>query len=135
MKSSRPYVVNALIDWICDNGCTPHIVIDIRCDGVEGPTEFADDNLLVLNVSASAVRNFTCDAEGLKLDARFSGQSRHVTSPTGAIVGVFAKENGQGMSFQPEVETGSTYLTKDTSGKDAQTTEPKLPSYLRIVKD
>ena len=37
MTSSRPYLVRALYEWILDNGCTPHVVVDALLEGVEVP--------------------------------------------------------------------------------------------------
>lgn len=28
MKSSRPYLVRALYEWIVDNDCTPHMLVN-----------------------------------------------------------------------------------------------------------
>lgn len=131
MNSSRPYIVNALIDWIIDNGCTPHIVLDVSCEDVNAPSEFARDNKLVLNVSGTAVRNFKLDSGGLELDARFNGEPQHVTSPVGAIIGIYARENGEGMAF--ELAKSERKVEADDKAVEADATE--LPSHLRLVKE
>ena len=43
MKSSRPYLVRALYDWIVDNGCTPYVLIDAHIPGVEVPQQYVKD--------------------------------------------------------------------------------------------
>ena len=131
MNSSRAYIVNALIDWIVDNGCTPHIVLDTTGEDVVAPMEFAHENRIVLNVSGTAVRNFKLDVDGLEFDARFHGESRHVSCPTGAIIGIYAKENGEGMTFK--VQNEREIPSNDESVADEES--PKLPSHLRLVKD
>ena len=131
MNSSRSYIVNALIDWIVDNGCTPHIALDTSIEDVTAPLEFARDNRLVLNVSGTAVRNFKLDPEGLELDARFKGESRHVSSPVGAIVGIFALENGEGMAFEPVKDERN----RPGGEKELTAEQTKLPSHLRLVKE
>lgn len=131
MNSSRSYLVNAMIDWIVDNDCTPHIVLDTSCENVNAPTEFAQENRLVLNVSGTAVRNFRLDPEGLEFDARFHGESRHISCPTGAIVGIYAKENGEGMAFNVQRDQESS--SNDETVPGDKTTE--LPSHLRLVKE
>ena len=30
MNSSRPYILRALHQWIVDNECTPHILVDVN---------------------------------------------------------------------------------------------------------
>lgn len=117
-----------MIDWIVDNGCTPHIVLDTQCDGVDVPMEFARDNKLVLNVSGSAVHGFKLNTEGLELHARFGGDSRAVRTPVGAIIGIYARENGQGMSF----ETETSHLEEK---EDDQKETSSLPAHLRLIKD
>ena len=35
MTSLRPYLIQALIDWIIDNDCTPYAVIDCTMEGAK----------------------------------------------------------------------------------------------------
>ena len=136
MNSYRSYVVNALIDWIVDNGCTPHLIIDDRMPDVEVPAGFSKNHRVVLNVSGSAVRGFKLDSDGLEFHARFGGVSHLVRCPVGAIVGIFAKENGQGMAFEPE-ETGSKnqqpFIESTSAGGERKRAADT--THLRIVKD
>lgn len=99
MTSLRPYLFRALIDWIVDNGRTPHMVVDCSVPGVEAPAEYAKDGKLTLNISATAVRNFSIGERRLSFDCRFQGRSRHISVPIGAVVGLYAKETGAGMEF------------------------------------
>ena len=102
MTSVRPYLVRALLDWIVDNDLTPHLVIDCRVAGAEAPSERAQDGKLVLNISAAATRNFALDDGWLDVDCRFGGAPMHVRAPVGAIIAVYARENGMGMGFEVE---------------------------------
>ncbi len=39
MNSSRPYLVRALYEWIVDNDCTPHVLVNAdypRCRSRKG---------------------------------------------------------------------------------------------------
>ena len=102
MTPPRPYLVRALIDWIVDNDCTPFVAIASDMDGVTVPPATAKDGRVVLNLSASATRNLEISNERLTVDCRFGGKPFHVTAPMGAVVAVFARESGEGMSFEPE---------------------------------
>ncbi|MEK9928394.1 MAG: ClpXP protease specificity-enhancing factor, partial [Halieaceae bacterium] len=31
MTPSRPYIVRAIYEWIVDNDCTPHLLVDATC--------------------------------------------------------------------------------------------------------
>lgn len=105
MTPSRPYLVRALIDWIVDNGCTPHIAIACDVDGVSVPEEHTRDGRIVLNLSAAATRNLDISDDAIVVDCRFGGRPQRVSAPIGAVVAVFARENGQGMAFEPESPT------------------------------
>ncbi len=107
MTPPRPYLVRALIDWIVDNDCTPFVAIASDMEGVSVPPEAAKDGRVVLNLSASATRNLQISNELLTVDCRFGGQPFHVSAPMGAVVAVFARENGEGMAFEAEAATGT----------------------------
>lgn len=99
MTSLRAYLIRAVIDWVVDNDHTPHMVVDCSVSGVEAPREHAADDKLTLNISATATGRFTLGDRGVEVDCRFRGVPKRVTAPLGAIVSVYAKETGMGMSF------------------------------------
>ena len=41
MKSSRPYLLRALYEWIVDNGCTPHVLVASEYPGTRVPAGYA----------------------------------------------------------------------------------------------
>lgn len=51
MNSSRPYLVRALYEWIVDNDCTPHLLVNVDYPGVQVPAGYASDGQIVLNVA------------------------------------------------------------------------------------
>lgn len=102
MTSTKPYLIRAIYEWILDNGMTPHLVIDVRYPGVVAPTEFVEEGRLVLNLSPSAVRGLVMGNEQIEFNARFGGVARDVYFPAEAVLGIFTRENGQGMVF-PEL--------------------------------
>ena len=51
MNSSRPYLVRALYEWIVDNDCTPHLLVNAEFPGVRVPPGYANDGQIVLTVS------------------------------------------------------------------------------------
>ena len=115
MTPPRPYLVRALIDWIVDNDCTPFVAIASDVEGVNVPPGIAKDGRVVLNLSASATRNLQITGDLLTVDCRFAGNPFHVSAPMGAVVAVFARENGQGMSFEPEAATSAPNAPTATS--------------------
>ena len=107
-------LIRALIDWVVDHGCTPHVAIDCGAAGVQAPLDRAVDGKLVLNVSASATRHLEVGDDMLSVACRFGGRPVHVSAPVGAVLAVYARETGMGMAF--EVDTGGGEPTPSTSG-------------------
>ncbi|MBK1734103.1 ClpXP protease specificity-enhancing factor [Halorhodospira abdelmalekii] len=102
MNSSRPYMIRAIYEWIADNDHTPYLLVDATRPDVDAPTEFAEGGRLVLNVSPRAVQGLSMGNEWIAFSARFGGVARSVTLPVGAVIAVYARENGQGMLFGAE---------------------------------
>ncbi|WP_040261821.1 MULTISPECIES: ClpXP protease specificity-enhancing factor [Pseudomonas] len=142
MNSSRPYLVRALYEWIVDNDCTPHILVNAEYRNVQVPQGFATDGQIVLNVSPSAVRHMQMDNEAVSFEGRFSGVAHSLYVPVGAIMGIYARENGQGMVFDPEVpslEDDVELEGEHTDGDDLPPSggQPPRPSgrpSLKVVK-
>ncbi len=102
MTSSRPYIMRALYEWIVDNDCTPYVLVDATMAEVMVPQQFVKDGQIVLNISPSAVMDLTVSNESMSFNGRFGGVATDVYVPVAAIVGINARENGQGMVFEPE---------------------------------
>jgi len=96
---SRPYIVRAIYEWIVDNGCTPHLLVEATAEDVEVPSEYVTDGQIVLNVSPTAVVSLQMTNEAVSFNGRFGGQPVDVFVPINAILGIYARENGQGMVF------------------------------------
>jgi len=86
-------------EWMVDNGFTPHLVVDARRDGVQVPTEHVKDGKIVLNVSHSATRALNLGNESVRFETRFGGVPRQLEIPVDAVLGIYARETGQGMIF------------------------------------
>jgi len=86
-------------EWMVDNGFTPHIVVDGRDERVQVPKEHVKDGKIVLNVSHSATRALTLGNDAVSFETRFGGVPRQLEIPVDAILGIYARETGQGMIF------------------------------------
>ncbi|MBH0087597.1 ClpXP protease specificity-enhancing factor [Pseudoalteromonas sp. AS84] len=145
MTPNRPYLLRAFFDWIVDNECTPHLVVDAGFANVQVPTQFVQDGQIVLNISPSAVTQFSLDLTQLSFNARFGGQPMQVYVPLGAVLAIYARENGEGTvftadeflededDFVPELESveSSAEFTDETSPEKP---EKKKGSHLRVIK-
>lgn len=128
MNSSRPYIMRALYEWIVDNNFTPYVLVDASVENVVVPQQFVKDNQIVLNISPDAVVDLSISNQAVAFNGRFGGVATDVFVPIVAVVGIYARENGQGMVFDPEEAIGPPDDTPPTSGKPE-----KRPS-LKIVK-
>lgn len=142
MTSSRPYMIRALYEWIVDNKSTPYLLVDAYFEGVSVPQEFVNkDGQIVLNISPGAVKDLLVSNEHLTFNARFGGVPTDIFVPCGAILGIYAKENGQGMIFEPETSSPPTPPKPNGDGPSPKKPTPKdkgddkgnRPS-LRVVK-
>ncbi len=102
MSPSRPYVMRALYEWIIDNDCTPYILVDAEQQDVQVPQQYVKDGQIVLNVSPSAVIELEIDNDAVSFNGRFGGVPVDVFVPMYAVMGIYARENGQGMVFDGE---------------------------------
>lgn len=138
MNSSRPYLVRALYEWIVDNDCTPHILVNAEYPAVQVPQGFASDGQIVLNVSPNAVRGLHMDNDAVSFDGRFGGVSHSLFVPIGAILGIYARENGQGMVFElepPMIDEEDDVEPDDDGPPDGgQPPRPSGRPSLKVVK-
>ena len=137
MNSSRPYLVRALYEWIVDNDCTPHLLVNSEYPSVQVPQGFASDGQIVLNVSPAAVRHLHMDNEAVSFEGRFGGVPHTLFVPTGAILGIYARENGQGMVFDLEAPVEGDDGAGPEGDGPPPGSEPPRPSgrpSLKVVK-
>ena len=138
MKSSRPYLLRALYEWIVDNGCTPHVIVDAEMPGVEVPQEYVKDGQIVLNLSPTAVIELQLADEGVSFNGRFGGRPVDIYIPMQAVLGVYARENGQGMAFEQEEGDEPPPDGDDNGGGDRNAPTPLRPGAgrpsLKVVK-
>ena len=130
MTPSRPYIMRALYEWIVDNGSTPYILVDATPEEVSVPEQYVKDGQIVLNISPTAVMDLSISNESVAFNCRFGGVATDIFVPVQAVIGIYARENGQGMVFEPEEEPEST-PPDDTP---PEPTKPEGRPSLKIVK-
>ena len=128
-------------EWMTDNGYTPHLVVDARRNGVHVPEQHVQDGKIILNVSHSATRGLSLGNEIVSFEARFGGISQRLQIPVDAVLGIYARETGQGMIFgdddsPPPAAPGSD--PQPPSGGPAQPSgysrAGRKPAKLKVVK-
>jgi stringent starvation protein B len=120
LPSRRPYLLRAIWQWCMDAGLTPQLLVQAGGAGVDVPTEFVQNGAIVLNVHDRAVRSLDMGNEFISFSARFSGRARNVVVPVEAVLAIYARENGQGLFFEPpELETAHEGAREEGTGEDA----------------
>ena len=102
MTSSVPYLLRAINEWIVDNGFTPYLIIDAEEEDTSVPREYVKDGQIVLNVSMNAIRDLIVTDEHVMFSGRFGGVPHEIYARIDAVIGIVAKENGEGMWFPKE---------------------------------
>src|SRR5690606_15328670 len=135
LTSSRAYLLRALYEWIVDNQCTPHLLVNSDYPQVRVPPGFASDGQIVVNVSPSAVRYLEMDNQAVSFEGRFGGVAHRLYVPCAAVLAIYARENGPGMVFELEAPEAEAVLAEE-EGATPQDDPPKpggRPS-LKVVK-
>ncbi len=142
MTSVKPYFIQALHEWISDNGLTPLAVVDASYAGIRVPDGVVEDGKIVLNISYDAAENLQMDDELLTFNARFTGVSHAIFIPMEAVSAIYARENGKGMMFDVEHEDfddseGPEPVNETKKVSVQKTNEPKAKiskkSHLKLV--
>jgi stringent starvation protein B len=128
VTSRRPYLLRAMHEWISDNAQTPHVVVDAQLEGVDVPRQYIKDGKIILNLSHAATSALKLGNEWVEFNARFGGITRHVKIPMSAVLGIYARETGQGMIFS-ENDMGP----EPPASKAAGSEKARRP-HLKVVK-
>lgn len=123
---TRPYMVRALYQWIEDNDLTPYLMVDATAENVQIPTEHVQDGRIVLNIASRATGNMSMENDYIHFSARFGGVSQDIWVPLTAVLGIYAKENSQGMFFDPkEYDNYQPAGDSPVAAKNSPTAAPK----------
>jgi stringent starvation protein B len=125
----RPYLLRAMHEWITDCGHTPHVIVDAEHEGAEVPRAYVKDGKIVLNLSDGATQRLRMGANEVEFDARFAGTVHHVRFPMSALLGVYARETGEGMVFS-EQDMGPEPPTRPAPTDEGAPRRPQL----KVVK-
>jgi stringent starvation protein B len=136
-------MLRALHEWCTDSGFTPYVAVFVD-ETVQVPMEYVKNGEIVLNVGYDATAGMTLGNEFIEFKARFGGVPREIIIPINRVMAIYARENGQGMSFpmtassdavgvpekavprRPALSAVETPHSKDTSDNEPPT--PTSPS-------
>jgi stringent starvation protein B len=129
--STKPYLIRAIYDWCTDNGYTPYLSVRVDVN-TRVPMSYVKEGEIVLNISMDAVQNLQLGNEEVSCGGRFGGVAHKIVVPVGAVIGIFAKETGQGLAFQGQ-ESSPTESGVSADGPPEEPPPHNKPR-LRVVK-
>ena len=132
VPSNKPYLIRALHQWCTDFGFTPFIAVFVDAS-VEVPMEFVKNDEIVLNLSLEACHQLQIENESISFQARFGGIPRKIMVPITHVLAIYARENGQGMSFPFDPKQARGLHASDSTDEPPEKPKTRRPS-LRIVK-
>ncbi len=98
LPSTRPYLIRALYEWCCEHHFTPYLAVKVD-QRTQVPREHVRDGEIVLNISNTATSSLKLGNDVIEFKARFGGVARDIFVPVDRVMAIYARENGQGMSF------------------------------------
>jgi len=152
--STKPYLLRAIWEWCVDQGFTPYLATLVDED-TRVPPGYARDGQIVLNLSPDATGQLQMANDFISFQGRFGGVAHSLVIPVANVIAIYARENGQGMAFEPEPEAseGEAEGAVEEPGGDVQdlsdataelrrerSAEPQPParpprgSHLKVVK-
>ncbi|MBT3918235.1 MAG: ClpXP protease specificity-enhancing factor [Nitrosomonadales bacterium] len=125
----KPYLIRAIYDWCIDNVNTPYVMGRVDNKTLI-PAALSNSKELVFNLSPESIQNLYIDDKGISFKGRFSGNSFNIFLPLTSIVGVYAKESGDGIFFSENEKMPSG----DSGLNQSKTKSEKPKPHLTIVK-
>ena len=110
-SSTRPYLLRAMHEWCTDSGFTPYVAVFVD-ETVQVPMEYVKNGEIVLNVGYDATAGMTLGNEFIEFKARFGGVPREIIIPINRVMAIYARENGQGMSFPMNTASDAVAVPK-----------------------
>ena len=130
IPSNKPYLIRALHQWCSDNGFAPFMAVFVDST-VEVPMEFVKNDEIVLNLSTEACHQLQIENDYISFQARFGGVPRKILVPITHVLAIYARENGQGMSFPFDSSSIEEQIPEKPEPSE---TKSAKQSFLKIVK-
>ncbi len=152
--STKPYLLRAIWEWCVDQGFTPYLATLVDED-TRVPPGYARDGQIVLNLPPDATGQLQMANDFISFQGRFGGVAHSLVIPVANVIAIYARENGQGMAFEPELEASedeaegtaevpgdvvqdlsdaTAELRRERSAEPQPPARPPRGSHLKVVK-
>jgi stringent starvation protein B len=122
---TKPYLLRALYEWCVDNGYTPHLAVKVDSQA-QVPLEYVKNGEITLNVSPTAVHKLQMGNDLIEFSARFGGVARQISVQVANVFALYAKETGQGMTF--EIDVAKPAVQAAAEGEPTNASSSNTPS-------
>ncbi|MDR1462419.1 MAG: ClpXP protease specificity-enhancing factor [Azoarcus sp.] len=136
MVSTKPYLIRAIHEWCIDQGFTPYLAVLVD-EHTRVPPGYVRDGQIVLNVAPEATHQLMMNNEQVTFQARFNGVAHQIVVPIGNIAAIYARENGQGMAFEPQLHRapeGASTENGESGPPPPDNHPPPRGSHLKVIK-
>lgn len=96
--------------------------MDASQPGVAVPEQHVQDGRIILNISYAATSRLDLANDAVSFEARFGGVPRTVRVPMAAVLGIYARETGEGLVFPAD-----EYTPPGDGPKSEPPTPPETP--------
>lgn len=134
MSSSRPYIMEAIYQWVVDNNMTPHIVVDAQMPAVHVPEDYVQEGRIVLNMAPRAIQELVFGRNVVEFDARFKGEVFHISVPYQAVGAIYATENGRGIMFDESFDGDDAGELEEIDDGSGDQSGSKSKPHLTVIK-
>ncbi|MDR1855026.1 MAG: ClpXP protease specificity-enhancing factor [Azoarcus sp.] len=134
--STKPYLIRAIHEWCVDQGFTPYIAVQVD-ERTRVPAAYVRDGQIVLNVGPEATYQLAMKNDAVTFQARFNGVAHNIVVPIDNVTAIYARENGQGMAFEPQSAPTSAADKPNEPPPDDDRPPPSPPprgAHLKVVK-
>ena len=104
ISSTKPYLIRGIYDWCIDSNLIPYVIAKI-ISGVRVPKNYIKNNEIILNLSLESTHKLIFDNDFISFSARFEGKNHDIFLPIESIVGIYSKENNEGLFFEVDENT------------------------------
>ncbi|MDC3181149.1 ClpXP protease specificity-enhancing factor SspB [Gammaproteobacteria bacterium] len=126
MKSTKPYLIEALYKCISDSQLTPLLVARVERLGVKVPAGYDNDGIIVLDIAKDAVDNLKIEPHAVQFEAIFDGKLLNVFLPMYCILAIRSAEEQVGFDFTDE-SVEDVVLGSEANLEEKSNVERKKP--------
>lgn len=133
IPSTKPYLIRAIHEWCIDQGCTPYlaVVVDAR---TRVPHEYVKEGQIVLNLGPEATHQLMVGNELITFSARFNGVAQTLSIPIDNVAAIYARENGQGLTFEVVLSGDEEKVSTDPVPKDESPQQPSPSGHPHLTR-